>query len=190
MNRSKMEDNEIINLYWNRNEAAIRETADKYGRFCHSLAMNILSVWEDAEECVSDTYQKAWNAIPPERPDAFRAWLGRIVRNLSINRWHHNRAQKRFAGVEELLSELGDCIPDSKTTEDILDAQELSAHISDWLNTLSVTDRALFIRRYWNGEPLQKLAPAAGISPNKLAGQMFRLRKDLQKYLEIRGIAI
>lgn len=108
--------------------------------------MNILSVWEDAEECVSDTYQKAWNSIPPERPIAFRIWLGRIVRNLSINRWNHNRAKKRYPGTEQLLSELADCIPDSKTTENILETQELSKHINDWLYTLTEIDRALFVR--------------------------------------------
>lgn len=185
-----MEDIEIIDLYWNRNETAIKETDNKYGRFCHSLAMNILSVWEDAEECVSDTYQKAWNAIPPERPNAFRAWLGRIVRNLSINCWHQNRAQKRYNGMEELLAELADSIPDTNTTEGILEAQELSAHINDWLSTLTAGDRALFLRRYWNGEQLQYLAELSGITPNKLAGHMFRLRKSLQKYLTKKGVTL
>ena len=185
-----MEDIEIIDLYWNRNETAVKETDNKYGRFCHSIAMNILSVWEDAEECVSDSYQKAWNSIPPERPNAFRAWLGRIVRNLSINRWHHNRAHKRYNGMEELLSELADCIPDTNTTESILEAQELSEHINDWLGTLTAVDRALFVRRYWNGEQLQSLAESSETTPNKLAGRMFRLRKSLQNYLTAKGVAL
>lgn len=185
-----MEDIEIVDLYWKRDETAIKETDYKYGRFCQSLAMNILSVWEDAEECVSDTYQKAWNAIPPEHPNAFRAWLGKIVRNLSINRWHHNRAQKRYQGAEELLSELADCIPDSKTTESILEAQELSEYISDWLRALPAMDRTWFVRRYWNGEPLQTLAASSGITPSTLAGRMFRLRKSLRNYLTQKGVAL
>lgn len=185
-----MEDIEIIDLYWNRNETAVRETDNKYGGFCHSLAMNILSVWEDAEECVSDTYQKAWNYIPPERPHAFRAWLGRIVRNLSINRWHQNRAQKRYNGTDKLLSELADCIPDTNTTDGILEARELSEHINDWLGTLTAMDRALFVRRYWNCEQLQSLAESSGTTPSKLAGRMFRLRKSLQNYLTKKGVAL
>lgn len=185
-----MEDIEIITLYWDRDEAAIRETDNKYGMFCHSLSMNILSVWEDAEECVNDTYQKAWDSIPPESPSLFRAWLGRIVRNLSINRWHHNHAQKRYQGAEELLAELTDCIPDGNTTEEILDARELAKFISAWLDTLSVADRTLFIRRYWNGEQLQELAKASGSTPGRLAGRTFHLRKRLRAFLTKEGVAV
>jgi RNA polymerase sigma-70 factor (ECF subfamily) len=185
-----VEDHEIISLYWDRDETAIQETDYKYGRFCYSIAINILSVSEDAEECVSDTYHRAWNAIPPEKPTAFRAWLGRIVRNLSINRWHHNRAQKRYAGAEALLSELSDCIPDTESTEKILEAQALSQYISDWLDTLSNTERLLFVRRYWNCEELKQLAASSGTTPNKLAGRMFRLRKSLGTYLAEKGVTI
>ena len=185
-----MNDLEIIEMYWHRDEDAIRETAHKYGGFCYSLAMNILSVSEDAEECVNDTYQKAWNAIPPEKPHAFRAWLGRIVRNLSINRWHQHRAKKRYAGVEQMLSELGDCIPDAQTTEEIIENKELSQIISDWLDSLPTQDRNLFVRRYWNGEPLEQLARMCHTPSNKLAGRMFRLRKRLQAYLTEREVSI
>lgn len=185
-----MEDQEIIALYWLRDEAAIRETDRKYGGFCHGLAMNILSVREDAEECVSDTYHRAWEAIPPEKPAAFRAWLGRIVRNLSINRWRHNRAQKRYAGAEVLLSELTDCIPSTERTEEILEGQALALHIDGWLDGLPEADRRLFLLRYWNGEELKALAFAWGTTPNKLAGRMFRLRKSLGAYLTERGVAL
>ncbi len=186
----EIEDDIIIALYWKRNEAAILETDHKYGRFCYSLAMNILTVSEDAEECVSDTYQKVWNAIPPEKPTAFRAWLGRIVRNISINRWHYKHAGKRYAGVEVLLSELSDCVPDAKTTDEIFETQKLSMYISDWLDTLSAQDRLLFVRRYWNGEALQTLSALCGTTPNKLAGRMFRLRNSLRAYLTEKGVAI
>jgi len=186
----KMDDQAIIALYWQRDETAIKETDRKYGRFCYNISYNILAVSEDAEECVSETYQKVWNAIPPEKPAAFRAWLGRITRNVSINRWHYKHAAKRYAGTEMLLSELSDCIPDHKTTDEILESKALSQYISDWLDTLSPQDRNLFVRRYWNCDTLQTLSGSSGISPNKLAGRMFRLRNSLKAYLAEKGAAI
>jgi RNA polymerase sigma factor (sigma-70 family) len=185
-----VEDHEIINLYWNRNETAIQETNNKYGGFCYNIAINILYIPEDAEECVSDTYHKVWNSIPPEKPIAFRGWLGRIVRNLSINRWHYNRAQKRYGGIEILLSELSDCIPDTETTEEIIETQALSQYISNWLDTLSDIERRLFVLRYWNGEELKHLATSFRTTPNKLAGKMYRLRISLKTYLKGKGVAI
>ena len=103
-----MEDWQIIEQYWSRNEAAIQETDKKYGRLLHSITWNILSNTEDSEECVSETYLKAWNSMPPEKPCSLAAYLGRMARNLSINRWHEKRAQKRYNGAEMLLSELSD----------------------------------------------------------------------------------
>ena len=185
-----MDDALIISLYWNRDENAIRETDNKYGSFCNALAMNILADREDAEECVNDTYQKAWMAIPPERPNAFRVWLGKIVRNLSINRYHQNHAAKRYTATDALLSELSDCIPDAQTTEGVIEAKELSAYISHWLEGLRDTDRALFVRRYWCGEAVATLAVMIGTTPNKLAGRMFRLRKSLKTYLTERGVEV
>ena len=111
-----MEDFQIIELYNARIERAIGETDAKYGRMLHSIAMNILSNHWDSEEVVNDTYGKAWNAIPPEKPNFLGAYLGRITRNLSINRWHEQRAKKRYNGAELLLSELGDCVP-ARTTK-------------------------------------------------------------------------
>ena len=101
-----MEDTQIIDLYWDRDQGAITATAGKYGGFLHTLSWNILRSHHDAEECVNDTYFRAWNAIPPERPHAFRTWLGRITRNLSIDRWKAGRTQSRGAGLELLLGEL------------------------------------------------------------------------------------
>ncbi|MGI6616232.1 MAG: RNA polymerase sigma factor [Dethiobacteria bacterium] len=185
-----MEDQVIIELYWKRDEAAIQETDLKYGRFCHSLALNILAQQEEAEECVSDTYHRAWNAIPPERPLALRAWLGKIVRNVAINRWYYHRAQKRYQPMEEIFSELADCVPEPQTTESIVEARELTDYIDKWLDTLPKRDRVLFVRRYWNGEALQKLATSCSTSPNKLAGRMYRLRENLRTYLTEKGVAL
>ena len=131
-----MEDAQIVSLYWERSEDAIRETERKYGAFCHALALNILSIREDAEECVNDTWHHAWNAMPEERPSRLQAWLGKVVRNLAIDRWRLNRAKRRYAGMELLLSELEDCVPAAETVEDMAAASELGRIISRWLETL------------------------------------------------------
>ena len=183
-----MEDIQIIELYWQRNEQAIAETSSKYGAFCFSIAKNILSVHEDAEECVNDTYHQAWNVIPPQRPNKFRPWLGKIVRNIALNLWNKNHSQKRYAGMAELLSELEDCIPSSKTVEQEIDEKELTEHIDRWLRSLDREDRILFVRRYWNGVALRNLASEKGIAPGKLAQRMYRLRIGLKAALEKEGI--
>lgn len=183
-----MEDRRIIEYYWSRNEAAIRETDKKYGRMLHGIAWNILTNTEDSEECVSDTYLKAWNSIPPEKPVSLPAYLGRIARNLAINRWHKNRSQKRYNGAEMLLSELSDCVPDSSNVE--TEANEISEVISKWLYTLPQDDRVLFLRRYWYGDSLKELAGKCGTTQNKLAGRMYRLRHDLRTALEKEGVSI
>lgn len=183
-----MEDSKIIELYWQRDETAITETAQKYGAFCYSIAMNLLHVKEDAEECLNDTWHTAWNSMPPEKPVKLRAWFGKVVRNLSLARWNKNHRQKRYSGMTELLDELEDCIPSSETVERVIEAKELSAVIDRWLMGLSREDRALFVRRYWNGTPLSELASLWGISPNKLTQKMFRLRVSLKSALEKEGI--
>ena len=116
-----MEDRDIIALYFARAESAIAETAEKYGGYCRAIASRILKSPEDTEECLSDTWLSAWNAIPPARPSAFRAWLGRVVRNLSLDRWKRDRAEKRGAGLEVLLGELEDCVPAPRGTERALE---------------------------------------------------------------------
>lgn len=183
-----MEDSQIIDLYWHRDEMAITETKRKYGAFCYSIAFNILSVNEDAEECVNDTYYRAWNTIPPQRPVTFRAWLGKVVRNIAINLWNKNHTQKRYAGMTELLCELEDCIPSPHTIEHHMEEKELSEYISAWLRSLAWDDRVLFVRRYWNGTPLGELAKEWNIAPGKLAYRMRRLRGELKTALEKEGI--
>lgn len=185
-----MEDPQIIELYWRRDERAIAETQKKYGPFCLRLARNILSSQQDAEECVSDACYQAWNAIPPLRPVSLRAWLGRVVRNLSLNRWNQNRAGKRYSGMETLLSELTDCIPSPDTVERTLEAEELGQAIGRWLRALSKEDRVLFVRRYWYGAPLKELARERGETPNRLAQRMYRLRGGLKQALEQEGITL
>lgn len=185
-----MEDLQIIDLYFERNEAAIHETAAKYGLFCHKIALNILSVEADAEECVNDAYLQAWNAIPPQRPDKLRAWLGRVVRNISINLWNKNHRQKRYAGIEQLMDELEDCIPSPQTVEHQIEEQELTEAINTWLASLPRDDRVLFVRRYWQGSTVNELAKETGTESKKLARRMYDLRQHLKSALEKEGYSL
>ena len=185
-----MEDAEIVSLYWARNEDALRETEEKYGSFCLALAMNILSLREDAEECVNDTWRRAWDSMPEERPARLRPWLGRVVRNLAIDRYRRDRAKKRRADMELLLSELEDCVPAPGTVEETVEAAELGQIISRWLGRLPPEDQLLFVRRYWNGQALSDLAGETGLTPARLAQKMHRLRLDLKKALEKEGVRL
>lgn len=185
-----MDDSKIIELYYQREEQAITETDAKYGPFCRAIALNILSVREDAEECVNDTWHTAWNRMPPDLPQSLKAFLGRITRNLSISRFRANRAQKRYDGMEILLSELDDCVPDVRGVEETVDEHTLSDLISRWLNNLPVDDCTLFVRRYWYGEAVKDLARKWECTPNKMAQRMMVLRRDLKAFLEKEGVAV
>ena len=185
-----MEDTAIIDLYWARDEAAITETDRKYGALCRRLAFNILSSREDSEECVNDTWHRAWDTMPPQRPNSLRAYLGRIVRNLSISRLRQRNAQKRGGGYEVLLSELEDCLSATVGPEQEIESAELAGHISAWLRTLPSEDRALFLRRYWYGDGVGDLAREWNYTPNHMAKRMARLRKSLRDALEKEGVSI
>lgn len=185
-----MEDHAIVALYWARSETAIAETDRKYGNYCWSIAWNILSNREDAEECVSDTWHNAWNTMPPQKPVSLAAFLGRIVRNLSISRWRRSRAQKRYAGMETLLSELEDCLPGAVSVEETVERRELTAVLERWLESLDREERGLFLRRYWYGETVKDLAAEWGLSPNQMAKRMLRLRRSLKAELEREGIDV
>jgi len=185
-----VEDRQIIELYHRRDESAIAETDRKYGAFCRRIAMNILTLREDAEECVNDTWHAAWRRMPPERPVSLGAFLGRITRNLSISRFRAARAQKRYAGMELLLSELEECVPSAVSVEKTTEERELSEQISRWLEGLPQEDGDLFIRRYWYGDGVAELAAAQGVTPNQMAQRMLRLRKGLKAFLETEGVAL
>ena len=185
-----MDDRDIIALYWQRMEAAIHETAAKYGGLCYTIAHNILSSREDSEECVNDTYFRAWNAMPPERPHAFRTWLGRITRNLSIDRWKAGRTQSRGAGLELLLGELDECVPDSRGPEQAAEEQVLAESISAFLRTQSADNRYIFLRRYWYGEDIAAIARGLGCGESRVKSALFRTRKALRGFLEKEGITV
>lgn len=185
-----MEDTAIIELYWLRDESAVSETDSKYGPFCRKIASNVLDLREDCEECVSDTWWKAWETMPPQRPQSLRAYLGRITRNLSISRLRRNRAHKRDSGVTAMLSELEDCVPSPGGVEQEIERGELTRIIEKWLMSLGEDDRALFVKRYWYGEALNELAFQTGTNPNQLAKRMLNLRLGLKKTLEREGVVL
>lgn len=185
-----MEDGRIIDLYWNRDQRAIQETDGKYGRLLRSIAWNLLQSREDSEECVNDTYLRAWDAIPPTRPGAFRTWLGQITRNLSLDRWKRRQAEKRGGGAEILLGELEECLPASGGPERALEDRELAEIISAFLRGLSREGRAIFLRRYWYGQSVAEIAGALGCGEGKVKSSLFRSRGALREYLEKEGIAV
>lgn len=179
-----MRDESIVELFFKRDERAIEETRTKYGPYCSRIALGLLSVREDAEECVQDTYLAAWNRMPPERPNVLGTFLGRITRNLAISRYRRNRAEKRYAGIQSQLEELADCLPSDDGVEKDLERRELGRIISRWLDTLSETDRTLFVRRYWYGDRVEELARSWGQRANTLSQRLRRLRLSLRDVLE------
>ena len=185
-----MQDSKIVELYWDRDERAIAESDTHYGVYCRHIAMNILSSREDSEECVTDTWYRTWNNVPPQKPTSLAAFFGRIVRNLSISRFRANRAKKRFDGMTVLLSELNDCIPSRESVTDSAEGNMLSGAIDRWLSGLEKDDRALFIRRYWFGEAVNVLSKECGVTQNQMAQRMLRLRKGLKQALEQEEIRV
>ena len=184
-----MEDRDIVTLYWQRDQRAIDETHGKYGGFLAGIAWNILRSHSDAEECVNDTYLRTWNAIPPARPSAFRAWLGRIVRNLSLKKLRANSALKRSSRFEVSLSELEDCIS-AHSLDEQLAAGELSAQINAFLAALRRDDRVMFVRRYWFAQPLSEIADAFGTTENNVSVRLGRIRRKLHTYLERKEVTL
>ena len=186
-----MKDTEIIDLYWSRDESAISATADVYGNYCYSIAYNILQCNEDAQECVNDTYWKAWQSIPPQRPSRLATYLGKITRNLSINRLKLLNAQKRGRGQTDLaLNELDSCIPAATGTEQIADEILLAGAINQFLREQPRTERNIFICRYWHLYSVEELAKSFGMRENTVASLLFRMRKKLKSYLEKEGIQV
>ena len=184
-----MEDNEIVDLYWERKETAITASSDKYGSYCHAISYNILHNSEDAEECVNDTWLGAWNSIPPQRPERLSTYFGKITRNLSLNRFKRYTAEKRGLGQTILvLSELEDCIPDRTNVEQIIDEQILVRAINAFLYSQPEQRRNVFIRRYWHFFSIRDIAKTYGMSESKVASMLFRMRKDLKRDFEKEGI--
>ena len=184
-NRLNLSDEKIVHMYFMRDEQAIRETDQKYGKLCMQISMNIVNSRPDAEECVNDGYLKTWNSIPPTRPASLGAFVCRIVRNLSINRLRDLRAAKRNRELTVSLSELEDCIhlPDEAVGK-------LPELLNGFLATLNREDRALFMGRYWYSCSVGELAKRLGITANAASQRLHRIRESLRAYLEEGGYRV
>ncbi len=180
-----MEDERIVGLYWSRSETPITETALKYGSYLGSISYNILGNYEDVEECVNDTYNDAWNSMPPHRPSILSTFLGKITRRISIDRWRKLNADKRGGGELPLvLAELEDCVSGSGSVEDEIERRELSARFNDFLDTLPDTERKVFLCRYWYMDSIQTISLQFGFSQSKVASMLYRTRAKLRTVLE------
>ena len=186
-----MEDSAIIALYWAREERALSETDAKYGGYCRSIAHNILKNREDSEECVSDTWLHAWNAMPPQRPSILSSFLGRITRNLSFDRCRRQNAEKRGGGSLPLaLDELSECVPAPGRVEQALEARELAEAIDRFLRTLPERECSIFLRRYWYVDSVQDIAARYALRENTAKSILFRTREKLRRYLAGEGIIV
>lgn len=183
-----MKDDDIIALYWERNEQAIRETQARYGFTCFRVAQNILKSREDCEECVNETWLRAWNGIPPAKPNNLKQFLITITRNLAFNTWRRQNAERRGGGeIEAVLDELEECVSASGNPEDQLVGQELRNSINGFLKNLTVRERDVFLRRYYYVESVQDISDRYGIKTGNVAVMLWRVRKKLRKHLEKEG---
>ncbi|MCD7806224.1 MAG: RNA polymerase sigma factor [Lachnospiraceae bacterium] len=186
-----MEDTAIIGLYWDRDERAIHETDVKYGAYCHTIAYHILENQEDSEECVNDTWLRAWNSMPPQRPSYLRLFLGKITRNLSLDIWKNKQAGKRGGGELALaLDELAECVADTKDVEGELQAKELARTIDRFLHTLPERERTVFLQRYFYMYSTGEVAKLHQLRENHVLVILSRTRKKLAAYLRKEGWTI
>ena len=183
-----MDDWQIIDLYWARSEQAISETESKYGRYCYSISYNILANREDAQECVNDTYADAWMSIPPHRPSVLSAFLGKITRRISIDRWRNRNAKKRGGGEMPLvLEELQDCIADDRNVEQEYERQRLSEVVNAFVKGLPKAEQQVFLCRYWYMDSVESVSRQFGFSESKVKSMLYRTRQKLRVALEKEG---
>ena len=180
-----MEDKRIIELYFDRDEAAIKETKSKYGKLLFSIAYRILGDRYDSEECENDTYLRAWNSIPPTRPNSFSAYLSRIIRNIAINRYHHN---KRAIEMNLILDELSEVIPD--TSGDLAEDISLREALVSFVDGLDISKRMIFVKRYFYMMSVREISSDMEISAGTVKSSLSRMRIALKNHLTERGIVI
>ena len=186
-----MEDEKIIELYWNRDEGAIAATDDKYGNYLKTIAGNILKDDRDTQECVSDTYMGAWNAIPPERPSILKAFLGKITRNLSLKKYRDMTADKRGGGEPTLaVEELVECIASGSTVEGQLEGRAITEALNTFLSGLAAEERKIFVLRYWYLESVKDVAARFGYGESKVKMTLKRTRDKLKDHLAKEGIYV
>ena len=185
-----IDDNKIVELYWERREEAIKETALKYGRLCTHIAKNILLSCEDSEECVNDTYFAVWNAIPNERPNRFSAFISRITRNLALKKYEYISAAKRNPIAITSLEELGDCVSGTESPESEIESRRIEITIDKFLWRQSEEKRTVFIRRYWYFDSIENICENTGFTQSKVKSMLYEMRRKLRKYLESEDIEV
>lgn len=186
-----MKDSEIVNLYWKRNEEAIRQTQQKYGAYLSKVAYNILSDFEDSKECVNDTYLAAWKSMPPHRPDVLSTYLGKITRQLSIDVFRKKKSAKRYASEYAIsLDELGDTFSDGTTPENVFDGKMLDAAINRFVCALPDDVQRAFVGRYFFLDSLKDIAGYCGMKEGKLKSLLYRTRQQLKSYLVKEGFDV
>ena len=185
-----IEDEKIIDLFFNRSEKAIQELDIKYGKVCHKLSYNILNNKQDAEECVNDAYLGAWNAIPPTRPNPLLSYIVKIVRNISLKIYWRKEAAKRSGHYKIALEEIEGYITDQKTVEDEIEARELARIIEEFLDTLTVENRVIFMRRYWFADSYKDIAELVGISEKNISVRLTRIHEKMKQYLIEREVFV
>lgn len=185
-----MEDEKIIELYWNRKEEAISETSSKYGKLCFFIASNILASREDSEECVNDAYLGVWNAIPRQRPSRFSVFVSRITRNLALKKYEHLHAAKRNPDAVCSFEELDECVSGKERVENEVESRWIEQAISAFLWQQEEEKRNIFICRYWYFESIESICKRTGCSQSKIKSLLFNMRKKLRAYLESEGIEV
>ncbi len=185
-----MEDKKIIDLFFERNEQAIPELDLKYGKICYTLSYNILNNRQDAEECVNDAYLGAWNSIPPARPSPLLSYLAKITRNISLKTYWRKNTAKRGGHCAIAMQEIEACIADSKAVDDELEARELARMIEDFLDTLTVKERVIFMRRYAYMDTYADIAARVGISEKNVSVRLTYIRRKMKQYLMEREVLV
>lgn len=185
-----MDDKEIIELYWERDERAIKETSLKYEKLCTYIANNILSSREDCEECVNDTWLGVWNAIPTKRPEKFSAFVSKITRNLALKKYEYISAAKRDYSVVTSLEELGECVSGTDSIESEMEKRNIENAINQFLWKQKEEKRNVFIRRYWYFDSIESICARTGFSQSKIKSMLYGTRRKLRRYLESEGIEI
>ena len=184
-----MQDEAIVTLYWERDEQAIRHTDEKYHIYCHTIADRILRSTNDAEECVNDTWLRAWNTIPPQKPSNLRLFLGRITRNLSLDRYRRLHADKRGGGeMPLLLEELGDCVSNGDTVFEEYAKKALADALQKFLWALPMRDRTIFLKRYFYAMSVSDIARQLGMTENNVSKVLSRTREKLKHSLEVEDV--
>ena len=183
-----MDDRNIVDLFWSRDESAIGEAERKYKGYCASIARGILGDARDSEECVNDALLTAWRTIPPGKPENLRTYLAKLVRNISINRYVKDRAEKRGSGsVEVALEELEGCLAAYDTTDSVVDSIALGEMIDRFLGTLKKEARIMFVQKYWYFRTVGEIARDLAVTESKVKSTLMRTRESLQRYLEKEG---